>query len=358
MTILSFTRKAIYSFLLNLEFLAKDVDAKIELDIYPLLINSFNEIESKFDNLMRNVRDTYKLNNKYLNHFFCKDYFKKWFERILEHLIRSYKIRLTNDIKEFFRTLDSIDNFIVTDFFEVYINQKVENSSKFAANFVSIPEQACLESLMNDLFIWIAGAYKDWADFEYDKTKSKLSEIQGKILTLRLTDSLLKMKLVKITKSFEEYFTSPENIQINAFNISFAFCFRKDFSKLSPLIRLKDYPNEKKKLSVLKFVHNSTKIYEDFESKHKEINRIFYKMRILKNITKFVNKTLNLYKNVFGDPNKKVTEDDFMDDEEEVEEEKQEEMKKPAELDELVLPCRYFPYKKKIKQNFGYIKGK
>ena len=357
LSILSFFRKALYFFLLNLEFLSNDVSSKIDLSLYPYIINSFNEIEIKFDHLIKNLLETYNLNNKYLNSFFCRDYFRAWFKRILKNFINTYKNLIAVPIFEFFNNLEKIDNFIVGDFFDSHIRLQIENSSLFASNFTAVPEQALLDSLFNDLFDWISRKYTSWADFEFNKIKTKMSEMQGKILTLKLTDSLLKVKLVKITKSFDEFFTSDENVQINAFNISFAFSFRMNYEKVVSILRFKEFANPKMKNAMVKFIQTATVSYKSFLVEIEEMNRIYFKMRILKNLSKFVTKIVETYNKKFGDPNKKSDEGEDQDAPVENVDES-EAFKKPAELDEVNLPCRYFPYKKKTKQNFAYIKNK
>lgn len=357
LSILTYARRALYYFLLSIEFLAKDKQSTLELWVFPYLINSFNEIEVKFDGLIKFMLENYKLNNKYLHQFFSRDYFRSWFVKIRDIFIETFKFRLASEISTYFANLDKIDNFIVTDFFDQYIKTQIEISSVFASNLSAIPEQCLLDGLFNDLFEFISRSYKDWTDFEFEKIKGKLSEVQGKILTLKLTDSLLKTKLVKITKSFEEFFTSEENAQINAFNISFAFSFRKNYEKVVSIIRFKEFQDPERRLAVLKFIYTATTDFKNFEDKKDNMNLIFYKMRILKNLSKFVTKIVDVYHQKFGDPNAKV------DDEEDAPEKKDEdapaeEMQKPPELDEVYLPCRYFPYKKKEKQNFAYIKNK
>lgn len=367
LSILTYCRKALYLFFLNLEFLAGDpnnklVPTKAFKFAIPFLMNSFNELEVKFDNLMRFLTETYSLNNKYLHHFFNKEYFRAWFVRIRDKMTETYKFLLTRDIFDFFQKLQRIDDFIVTDFFDTYIKNQIEVSSQFATNLSAVPEQCLLESLFNDLFDYISRTYHSWADFEFEKIKSKLSEVQGKILTLKLTDSMLKTKLVKITKSFEEFFTSDENVQVNAFNISFAFSFRKEYQKVISIIKLKEFRDRTKQRALLKFIVHSTKDFMKFAEEREELNRIYFKMRILKNLSKFITKVQENYHRLYGKPRQEGEEEPEGDagpaGDGEGGEAPEEEMKKPPELEEVYLPCRYFPYKKKTRQNFAYIKNK
>lgn len=357
LTILTYIRKSLYFFLLNFEFLSKDVNADIDLTVYPMIINSFNEIDSKFDAFIKYVMETYKLNNKYLNTFFCRDYYREYFKEILDNFIETYKLKMTVHINKYFLELERIENFIVTDFFDSNIRAQIDSSGLFMSNYTSIPEQCLLDGLFNDFFDFISRKYNSWENFEYDLIKEKLSEVQGKILTLKLTDSLLKVKLVKITKSFEEFFKSDEQAPINAFNISFAFSFRQKYSNVLNIIQLKEFSDKNKKKAIMKFIYKSAKALEDHKKKGEENNKIFFKMRTLKNLSKFVTKLIDTYHQNHGDPNKKSGDDDDGDREDE-EKPVEEEMKKPPELEEKYLPCRYFPYKKKTRQNFAYIKNK
>lgn len=359
LSVVSFVRKALYFFFLNLEFLARDQKGKLELWAFPFLLNSFNELEVKFDGLMRYVFEAYKLNNKYLHQFFNKEYFRNWFARIRDELTATYKFTATQENYRYFQELDDLVQFPVNDFFESNIRKQIEVSSQFAANYSAVPEQCMLEGLYNDMFDLISRKYSTWADFPFDKVRERMAEVQGKILTLKLTDSLLKTKLVKITKSFEDYFLTDENAQINAFNITFAFDFRQDYHKVINIIQMKEFADRDRKRAVLKFITHSARDFKSFSDRRSESNRVFYKMRILRNLSKFVTKLVDTYNRRFGDPAKKSDEQEDAEPEEPAEGgEAGEEMKKPPELDEVVVPCRYFPYKKKTKQNFAYIKSK
>jgi hypothetical protein len=308
---------------------------------------------------MRYVFEAYKLNNKYLHQFFNKEYFRGWFGQIRDHLIATYKIKATQENFAYFQELPDLVQFPVNDFFESNMRKQIETSSQFSTNFTAIPEQCMLEGLYNDMFDLISRKYDNWADFPFDKIRDRMAEIQGKILTLKLTDSLLKTKLVKITKSFEDYFLSDENAQINAFNITFAFDFRQEYHKVINIIRLKEFSDVAKQRAVLKFITHSARDFKKFNEKRSEANRVFYKMRILRNLTKFVVKIVDSYHRKFGDPSKKSDEQEDAEPEEPADgAEAVEELKKPPELDEVVVPCRYFPYKKKTRQNFAYIKSK
>lgn len=358
LSVVSFVRKALYFFFLNLEFLARDRGSKLELWAFPFLLNSFNELEVKFDGLMRYVFEAYRLNNKYLHQFFNKDYFRGWFGRIRGELVDTFKTMATQENYAYFQQLDDLVQFPVNDFFESNIRKQIEIASQFSANYSAVPEQCMLEGLYNDMFDFMSRKYATWADFPFDKVRERMAEVQGKILTLKLTDSLLKTKLVKITKSFEDYFLSDENAQINAFNITFAFDFRQEYQKVAKIIQLKEFADRERKRAVLKFITQSARDFKSFNDRRSDSNRVFYKMRILRNLSKFVTKLVDTYNRRFGDPAKKSDEQEDAEPEEAEGGEAGEEVKKPAELDEVVVPCRYFPYKKKTKQNFAYIKNK
>ncbi len=353
--VLTYLKRGLLLFLLNLEFLSQDLEIKLEVEKFPPLINAFIEINTKFEQLIKIISDNFKINHKYLFYFFPKNHYRNWFSKISENFNRLYQLLMTRDITEYFLNLKSIDGFVISDYFETFIIKKLELASQFLPQYNTLVESAVLDSTINCLFEYLSHNFKSEKDFEYEVFKVKLAEMQSKIINLKTNDSLTKTRILKIIRSFNDFFTSSNNIDYNLYNISFGFAFKKNFDEVNGIINIRHFTNNTLRERIKVNLSNSNQLYKDFQIDSQKKNKLYFKIRILKFINKFAMKLKYLYENEYGAPNNN---DDAISQATQAPNDQVEQVKKPPDVDDLKLDCRYFCYKKPAKQNYAYIKYK
>lgn len=354
--VLTYLKRGALLFLLNLEFFSLDKEVKLEVDKFPPLVNSFSEIWAKFEQLLKTISEGFKISHKYLFYFFPRGHYRSWFNRISDNINRLYQYLLTQNISNYFKNLKSIDGFIISDYFSEYITSQLELASQFLPQYNTLVESALMDATLNGLLEFVADNFKNEKDFEYDTFKVKLAEMQSKIINLKTNDSLTKLRAMKTIKSFTDFFSSNKNMDYNIYNISFGFSFKKNYEKMDKIIALRPFQSEKQRKKMITNLQNSTEMFNAFNTEYFQKNKLYFKIRILKFINKFACKLKQKYDSIYGEPGK--NNDGASVSAAPQNEQEPEPPKKPADVDDVKLNCRYFCYKKPTKQNYAYIKYK
>ncbi len=354
--VLTYLKRGVLLFLLNLEFFSTDTEVKLDVEKFPPLVNSFSEIWPKFEQMLKTISDGFKIGHKYLFYFFPRNHYRAWFNRISDNINRLYQYLLTQKINNFFKNLKSIDGLIISDYFADYITSQLDLASQFLPQYNTLVESALMDATLNGLLEFVADNFQNYKDFEYDVFKIKLAEMQSKIINLKTNDSLTKLRAMKTIRSFTDFFSSNQNMDYNIYNISFGFSFRKNYEKMNKIICLRPFQNEQLRQKMIKNLQNSTEMFNAFNTDYYQKNRLYFKVRILKFINKFACKLKQKYDTLHGEPGK--TNDGASVSAAPQNDQEPEPPKKPADVEDVKLSCRYFCYKKPSKQNYAYIKYK
>ena len=345
LTLITFVRRCIVMVLSNMRFISEDEKIKIPLELFPAYINSFLEFQQRLDGLLKFIADNYGIKTKYLSYYFPRKYFKKNFAQIQESTINLYQRLLVTDIKAYFKKITMLEHFNIREFFEEHIDSKLEISNQFIHNFISIAEYAAVYSTINCFLTFISDNYdKDPDDFSLDVYIKKSAELQSKITALKLNDALIKIGVTKILRTLDAFFSENQNLYIMAYNISFGFNFYKDFNKMTGIVNLKQYENSNTKKKIYAFIDDCNEMFKIYEHKSKVKSNVYHLIRVLTRVKIFIDNIKRAYAITRGE----------ISDNEEPEEEEQ----KPPDTKPMVIPMRYFCYRKTTKQNYGYIKYK
>ena len=345
LNLIMFVRRCIALILENMRFISEDKEVKLPLECFPTYINSFVEFQERLDKFLKFFSETYKIGNRYLNHFFYRKNLKKKFAIIQSQTIDLYQHLLAEDIKQYFKELTTLEYFNIREFFEKHVDAKLDISSQFTNKFINLSEYAAIYSTVNNFLLFLSNKYGDDVDeFNYDIFVKKSAELQGKLGGLKLNDGLIKLGIIKILRSLDKFFKDQQNYYMLAYNISFGFNFDKNFEKMIGIINIRQFENKSVHKKILDFMNESTSRLKDYESSSNTLGVVYRQIRVVVAVKKFLNILRKAYLIRKGEI--------------EPDEAPKEKPKKPDDTAPRVINMRYFCYKKTTKQNYGYIKYK